>query len=161
MRKSKRALKSRRQRIGHHYNFFKKEDRLYMKSPTPEAKCAEGAFEIQSRPGRKLGNLGNVGNLGNFFLLFFFRLFNFGLILKIENSKEENSEKQFRHFWPFRHFRVFDLPLFDLTFSSDRLRFFHVLWAFLFSFLTLFEFVILGYWTAIIQHANLCSKSYK
>ena len=77
MRKSKRALKSRRQRIGHHYNFLKKEDRLYMKSPTPEAKCAEGAFEIQSRPGRKLGNLGNVGNLGNFFPAFFLPTFQF------------------------------------------------------------------------------------
>ena len=29
---------------------------------------------------------------------------------------------------------------------------------FLFSFLTLFEFVILDYWTAIVHHANLCSE---
>ena len=27
---------------------FKKEDRLYMKSPTPEAKCTKTAFQIQS-----------------------------------------------------------------------------------------------------------------
>ena len=36
------------QRIGHHYNFFKKEGRLYMKFRTPEAKCAKGVFQIQS-----------------------------------------------------------------------------------------------------------------
>ena len=28
--------------------FLKKEDRLYMKSPTSEAKCPEGVFQIQS-----------------------------------------------------------------------------------------------------------------
>ena len=28
--------------------FFKKEDRLYMKSPTQEEKCVEGVFQIQS-----------------------------------------------------------------------------------------------------------------
>ena len=83
-----------------------------------------------------------------FFRLFLFRLFDFGLIAKIENLEEENSENKFRRF------RVFDLPLFDLTFSSDRLSFFHALCFFLFSFLTLFEFVFLGYWTAIIQHPN-------
>ena len=27
---------------------FKKEDRLYMKSPTPEAKCTKTVFQIQS-----------------------------------------------------------------------------------------------------------------
>ena len=36
------------QRIGHHYNFFTREDRLYMKSPTAEAKCAKCVFQIQS-----------------------------------------------------------------------------------------------------------------
>ena len=35
-------------RLAHHYIFFKKEDRPYMKSPTPKAKCAEGVFQIQS-----------------------------------------------------------------------------------------------------------------
>ena len=39
---------SRHQRIGHHYIFLKKkEDRLYMKSPTLEAKCAKGVFQTQ------------------------------------------------------------------------------------------------------------------
>ena len=33
------------------------------------------------------------------FQLFFFRLFDFDLIPKIENSEEENSEKKFRAFW--------------------------------------------------------------
>ena len=28
--------------------FLKKEDRLYMKSPSPEAKCVRGVFQIQS-----------------------------------------------------------------------------------------------------------------
>ena len=69
-----------------------------MKFSTPEAKCAEGAFQIQSRPGRKLGNLGKVGNLGNFFPAFFLLTFQFGLMLKIENSEEENSENKFRRF---------------------------------------------------------------
>ena len=27
---------------------FKKEDRLYMKSPTPEVKCTKSVFQIQS-----------------------------------------------------------------------------------------------------------------
>ena len=27
---------------------FKKEDRLYMKSPTPETKCTKSVFQIQS-----------------------------------------------------------------------------------------------------------------
>ena len=35
-------------RIDHHYIFFKKEDRLYMKFPTREPKCAKGVFQIQS-----------------------------------------------------------------------------------------------------------------
>ena len=59
-----------------------------------------------------------------FFRLFLFRLFDFGLILKIENSEEENSENKFRRFRRFRRFQVIDLPLFDLTLSSDRLSFF-------------------------------------
>ena len=67
--------------------------------------------------GRKLGN---VGNLGFFFRLFLFRLSNFGLILKIENSEEGNSENKFRRF---RRFRVFDLPLLSL-FSVYTLCFF-------------------------------------
>ena len=29
-----------------HYNFLKKEDRLYLKSPTREAKCAKDVFQI-------------------------------------------------------------------------------------------------------------------
>ena len=33
-----------------------------------------------------------------FFRLFLFRLFDFGLTLKIENSEEENSENKFRRF---------------------------------------------------------------
>ena len=86
-----------------------------------------------------------------FFQLFFFWLFDIGLILKIEKSEVENAENESLRF---RRFQVFDLPLFDLTFSSDRLSFFHALCFFLFSFLTLFEFVFLGYWTAIIQHPN-------
>ena len=28
--------------------FFKKEDKLYLKSPTQEAKCAKSVFQIQS-----------------------------------------------------------------------------------------------------------------
>ena len=64
--------------------------------------------------GRKLGN---VGNLGFFFRLFLFRLSNFGLILKIENSEEGNSGNKFRRF------RVFDLPLLSL-FSVHTLCFF-------------------------------------
>ena len=28
--------------------FFKKENRPYMKSPTPKAKCAKGVFQIHS-----------------------------------------------------------------------------------------------------------------
>ena len=107
--------------------------------------------------GGKLGNLGNVRNLGNFFRLFLFQLFDFGIILKIENSEEENSESKFRSFRRFQRFWVFDLPLFDLAFSSGRLGFLCFM-AFLFSFLTLFELVILGYWAAIIQRANLCLK---
>ena len=31
-----------------HYNFLKKEDRLYLKSPTREAKFAKDIFQIQS-----------------------------------------------------------------------------------------------------------------
>ena len=72
-----------------------------------------------------------------FFRLIFFRLFDFGPITKIENLENK--------FWRFRRFRVFDLPLFDLTFSSDRLNFFTLCGFFLFSFLTLFESVTLGY----------------
>ena len=55
--------------------------------------------------------------------LFLFRLFDFGLILKIQNSENK--------FW---RFRVFHLPLFDLSFSSDRLSFFtlNVFFCFLF-----------------------------
>ena len=95
-------------------------------------------------PGRKLINDGNVGNLGIFFRFFLFPLFDFGLILKIANSEKENSDNKFRRFQRFRRFRV-------LLF---------------FRFLFLF-FVILGYWTVIIQHANksmfksmyyICSK---
>ena len=95
-----------------------------------------------------------------FFRLFPSRLFNFGPILKIENSKEENSEKIFRGFRRFQRFRVFNLPLFYLTFSSNRLSFSRFTGSFVF-FLTLFEFVILGYWTVIIQYANLCLKSHE
>ena len=62
--------------------------------------------------GRKLGNL---RILGIFFRLFLFRLSNFCLILKIENS-----ENKFRRF---RLFRVFDLPLLSL-FSVHALCFF-------------------------------------
>ena len=62
--------------------------------------------------GRKLGNL---RILGIFFRLFLFRLSNFCLILKIENS-----ENKFRRF---RLFRVFDLPLLSL-FSVRALCFF-------------------------------------
>ena len=39
---------NQRKRMGHHYNFFKKVDRRYMKSPTPEVKRAKGVFQIQS-----------------------------------------------------------------------------------------------------------------
>ena len=70
--------------------------------------------------------------LESFFRLFLFRLFDFGPILKIENSEEENSEKNFRGF---RRSRVFDLPLFDLTFNSDRLSFFTLHGFFCFLFL--------------------------
>ena len=45
------------------------------------------------------------------FRLFHLRLFDFDLISKIENSKEENSEKKFR---AFRGFRAFDLPHFRI-----------------------------------------------
>ena len=95
-----------------------------------------------------------------FFRLFLSRLFNFGPVLKIENSKEEKSEKIFRGFRRFQRFRVFNLPLFYLTFSSNRLSFF-TLHRFFCFFLTLFEFVILGYWTVIIQYANLYLKSHE
>ena len=45
------------------------------------------------------------------FRLFLFRLFDFDLILKIENSEEENLGEKFR---AFRGFGVFDLPLFRI-----------------------------------------------
>ena len=69
------------------------------------------------------------------FRLFLFRLFDFGRILKIENSEEKNLESKFWRFRRFRRFRVFDLPLFDLNFSSDRLSFITFCGFFCFLFL--------------------------
>ena len=46
------------------------------------------------------------------FRLFHFRLFDFDLIPKIENSEEENSAKKFRSFRASQSFWVFDLSLF-------------------------------------------------
>ena len=34
--------------MGQHHICFKKEDRLYMKYSTPEAKCAKGVLKIQT-----------------------------------------------------------------------------------------------------------------
>ena len=76
----------------------------------------------------------------DFFRLFLFRLFDFGLILQIKNSEEENSESKF---WRFRRFHVFDLPLFNLTFSSDRLSFFHAFFFFCSYFVWICYFKLL------------------
>ena len=76
-----------------------------------------------------------------FFRLFLFRLFDFDLIHEIENSEEENSENKFRRFRRFRRFQVIDLPLFDLTLSSDRLSFFTLYGFFCFLFLLCLNFL--------------------
>ena len=90
-----------------------------------------------------------------FFLAFSLLTFQFWPKLKNENSEEENSENKF---WCFPSFQS---TIFQFNFQFRYIEFFHTLWHFLFSFLALFEFAILGYWTAIIQYANLCSKSHK
>ena len=95
-------------------------------------------FQIFSQKVSKLTKTDQVENSETpefseiFFRLFLFRLFGFGPILKIENSEEKNLENKF---WRFRRFRVFDLPLFDLTFSSDRLSFITFCGFFCFLFL--------------------------
>ena len=48
------------------------------------------------------------------FRLFLFRLFDFDLILKMENLEEENLEKKIKALRAFQGFRVFDLPLFRI-----------------------------------------------
>ena len=93
-----------------------------------------------------------------FFRLFLFRLFDFGLILKIENSEEENSENKFRRF---RNFWVFDLPLFDLSLSSDRLSFFtlYVFFVFFSYFVWIFYFRLLNCNYPTCKY--LCSKRHE
>ena len=76
-----------------------------------EAYLEKQFYSTVTRPGRKLGNLGKLGELGILFPTFSHRRFDFDLIPKIENSKEENWEKKLR---AFRAFQVFDLPLFRI-----------------------------------------------
>ena len=92
-----------------------------------------------------------------FFRLFLSLLFNFGPVLKIENSKEEKSEKIFRGFRRFQRFRVFNLPLFYLTFSSNRLSFFtlHRFFCF-FSY-----FVWIWYFRLLDCHYPICKSMFK
>ena len=44
-------------------NVFKKEGRFYMKSPTPEAYCAEDVFQLQS-PNCGVNFSNNINNRG-------------------------------------------------------------------------------------------------
>ena len=100
---------------------------------------ANHALYIMKTLREKIMCRGQVKNLETseisefFFWLFLFWLFDFGLILKIENSEEKNSENKF---W---RFRVFNLPFFNLTFSSDRLSFFTLYDVFCFLFLHCFN----------------------
>ena len=57
------------------------------------------------------------------FRLFLFRLFDFDLIPKIENSEEENSVKKFRSFQASQSFWVFDLSLFRVFNQVSQIKF--------------------------------------
>ena len=112
-------------------------------------------FGSQFWPGQKLEKHGNVRNLGSFFRLFLFWLFDFGPISHNRKLGRRKPRKQIPTFPSFR----FTTLQFNFQFRQFW-GFFKLYWFFWGFFLTLFEFVILGYWTAIIQHANLCSKSH-
>ena len=61
-------------------------------------RCGELCYNFSTSNDLTQGQVENSETSGTFFGLFLLRLFNFDPILKIENSKEENSEKKFRGF---------------------------------------------------------------
>ena len=105
-------------------------------------------------PGRKLGNLGYVGNLGHFFLVFPLATFRFWSNTQNGKLRRKKLGKKFRRF---RRFRVFDLPLFHLTFSSDRLSFFR-----LYGFFVFFSyFVWICYYRQLDCNYPTCQSMFK